>query len=111
MGALTKSNLRLTVRIIKTDLFKYEVDFGNMLQTNIKTGTRRVIRRVPPGVVPSSAPPDIIPEPVKGIPESEEEDDDGEDDDEEDVVTDDDATDIEPIELATLDTVKAKLTG
>merc|ERR1712137_692385 len=106
--ALTRTNERLMVRIIKTDHFKYEVDFGNMLQTNIKTGTRRAIRRVSPGVVPSSAPPDIIPEPVKGIPESEEEDDDREDDDEEDDVTDEDATDVEPIEPA-LDTMKAKL--
>jgi len=82
------SNEGLGVRFVHSDYFKYEVNFTDMIQTNTKSGTRRVIRRVPAGEKPSPAAPHKIPEPAEpakpaAAPEadsSEDEDADGEED-------------------------------
>mmetsp|Transcript_41157 Transcript_41157/g.95333 ORF Transcript_41157/g.95333 Transcript_41157/m.95333 type:complete len:497 (+) Transcript_41157:73-1563(+) len=82
------SNAGLGVRVVNSDYFKYEVNFTEMIQTNTKSGMRRVIRRVPAGEKPSPAAPEKIPDPVKPAvaraDESSDEDmgDDGEDEDE-----------------------------
>lgn len=68
------------VRLLQTDYFWYEIDFGKMIQTNRKSGTRRVIRRVLPGAPRTSEAPSAIPEKVaptkasEAPPESEDED-------------------------------------
>merc|ERR1712187_393402 len=59
---LLETNEGLDVRSITTNYFTYEVDFRNMLQTNTSSGTRRAIRRVPPGEVASETPPSILPQ-------------------------------------------------
>jgi hypothetical protein len=85
-----KANPGLDVRYITTGYFTYEVDFRNMTQTNTKSGTRRAIRRIEHGEVPSDAPPSVIPTAVKPKPEvaaaessAEEEEGEGEDEEEE----------------------------
>lgn len=86
------NNDGLEIRFIQTDYFKYEVNFKEMIQTNTKSGTRRVIRRTPAGEKPSPAKPDVIPDPVAPAPaaaaaetsDEEEEDDVEPEDDEED---------------------------
>merc|ERR1719469_439052 len=60
----SESNDGLTLRVLSSDYFSYEVDYRSLLQTNIKTGTRRVIRRVLPGATASGDAPIIIPEKV-----------------------------------------------
>merc|ERR1712137_623148 len=80
-------NERLAVRFIQSDemKFKYEVNYKDMIQTNTKTGTRRVLRRVPAGETVSSAAPETIPDPVKPTAHAfESVDDDNDDDDDED---------------------------
>mmetsp|Transcript_27341 Transcript_27341/g.63750 ORF Transcript_27341/g.63750 Transcript_27341/m.63750 type:complete len:476 (-) Transcript_27341:7-1434(-) len=78
-----ETNEGLAVRFVQTKYYKYEVNFTEMIQTNIKTGTRRVIRRVAEGERASDDPPEKVPDPVppKKVPDEEEED---EDDDEAD---------------------------
>jgi hypothetical protein len=105
MEKIYQSNERnggLDVRHITTGYFTYEVDFRKMTQTNTKSGTRRAIRRVPPGETPTPTPPSVIPTAAKPKPEAaaessaeEEEDDDVIDDEVDDVAeegVDDDAT-------------------
>jgi len=72
------TNDGLAVRFISTDYFKYEINYDTMIQTNTKSGTRRVIRRVAPGEEASAEAPTEIPEPVKPVapaPESDDDDD------------------------------------
>lgn len=59
-----QDNAALRLRFVTTDYFIYEIDFVNMIQTNMKSGTRRVLRRVLPGETPTEAPPSSIPEAV-----------------------------------------------
>lgn len=97
----SKRNDGLDVRVIRSDYFTYEVNYKFMLQTNVKTGTRRVIRRLNPGEEASPDEPAVIPDkvaPRKPIaPEEEAEEDDeeavGEDEDDDD---DGEAEDEEP---------------
>jgi len=98
MFKLARTNTNLGVRIVHTSYFAYEININSMIQTNIKTGTRRVIRRIEEGEEASPDPPSSIPEPVKPreLPKDEEEDADDHDqaavDDEEEAgaVTDED---------------------
>eukprot|EP00928_Gymnodinium_smaydae_P035923 TRINITY_DN25197_c1_g1_i2.p1 TRINITY_DN25197_c1_g1~~TRINITY_DN25197_c1_g1_i2.p1 ORF type:complete len:467 (-),score=96.51 TRINITY_DN25197_c1_g1_i2:133-1533(-) len=71
----------LNVRLIQSDYFKYEVDFGAMIQKNTKSGMRRVVRRIADGQEASSDPPDEIPEPGKPDPSWKAAADDSEDED------------------------------
>lgn len=57
-------DLKLGVRVIHSDYFAYEINFNELWQTNIKTGTRRAIRRFADGEVPLDTPPHRIPEPA-----------------------------------------------
>eukprot|EP00439_Symbiodinium_sp_Y106_P072713 s3589_g13.t1 len=57
-------DLKLGVRVIHSDYFAYEINFNELWQTNIKTGTRRAIRRFTDGEVPLDTPPHRIPEPA-----------------------------------------------
>lgn len=71
----------LNIRLIQSDYFKYEVDFSAMIQRNIKSGMKRVIRRIEEGEDPSADAPKKIPVPAKPAPdwkgaESSEEDED-----------------------------------
>lgn len=82
------TNEGLGVRLIQSDYFKYEVNFTDMIQTNTKSGTRRVIRRVAAGERPSAAAPEKIPEKVAPRADAAEEDSDdeeAEDDDEDEL--------------------------
>lgn len=65
-------NVRLGVRVLQSSMFWYSIDFENMIQTNQKSGTRRVIRRVAPGTTPSQDAPSVIPSKVapKTLPTS-----------------------------------------
>jgi len=74
------TNEGLGVRFVQSDYFKYEVNFTEMIQTNTKSGTRRVIRRVPAGEKPAPAAPEKIPEKVAARKEPEEDDEDDEED-------------------------------
>lgn len=58
-------DLRLGVRVVHSDYFPYEINFTEMFQTNMKTGTRRIIRRIVEGETPSNSPPLKVPVPVK----------------------------------------------
>jgi len=102
----------LDVRLVQTDYFEYEVDFGNMVQTNRKSGMRRVLCRVAAGCPCPSDAPKHIPEkaaPVKkpeAPPESEDEDEDeviaramaeSEEDEDDDAEDDDEKTDVEDL--------------
>jgi len=81
-----EENAGLEVRFVQSDYFKYEVNFSTMVQTNLKSGMRRVIRRVAPGKKPSPEAPSVIPEkakPAAPAPESSEEEDEEEDVDDE----------------------------
>mmetsp|Transcript_83477 Transcript_83477/g.186500 ORF Transcript_83477/g.186500 Transcript_83477/m.186500 type:complete len:617 (+) Transcript_83477:109-1959(+) len=59
-----ESNDGLDIRLIQSDYFKYEVNFGEMIQKNTTSGMRRAIRRVAAGEEASTAPPAAIPEPA-----------------------------------------------
>lgn len=76
----------LEVRFVRSAYWRYEINFTDMVQTNVKTGMRRVIRRLAPGDLGSKEPPEKIPEPAepKAEEEEEEDDEDEEDEDEED---------------------------
>ncbi|CAE7385354.1 Parp1 [Symbiodinium natans] len=58
-------DLKLGVRVVHSDYFAYEINFNELWQTNIKTGTRRAIRRFVDGEVPADMPPHKIPEPAE----------------------------------------------
>eukprot|EP00927_Polykrikos_kofoidii_P057090 TRINITY_DN51198_c0_g1_i1.p1 TRINITY_DN51198_c0_g1~~TRINITY_DN51198_c0_g1_i1.p1 ORF type:complete len:469 (+),score=112.71 TRINITY_DN51198_c0_g1_i1:57-1463(+) len=98
------NNDGLEKRFVQTSHFKYEVNFSDMIQTNLKSGTRRVIRRVRSDEKPSPKPPSKIPVPIKPAPpeaedsgdeeEEDEAEDDGEDEEEEDGVGDEDGMEI-----------------
>uniref|UniRef100_A0A7S1WXK8 NAD(+) ADP-ribosyltransferase n=1 Tax=Alexandrium catenella TaxID=2925 RepID=A0A7S1WXK8_ALECA len=94
------TNEGLGVRFVQSDYFKYEVNFTDMIQTNTKSGMRRVIRRVPAGEKPSPAAPEKIPEKVaaRKEPEEDEEEEDGEvsDGDEEDDAEAEEAAEAAP---------------
>mmetsp|Transcript_58822 Transcript_58822/g.129242 ORF Transcript_58822/g.129242 Transcript_58822/m.129242 type:complete len:556 (+) Transcript_58822:111-1778(+) len=96
-----ESNDGLDIRLIQSDYFKYEVNFGEMIQKNTTSGMRRAIRRVAAGEEASTAPPAAIPEPAlpvaaaaasdSGSSDEEVEEDEEEDEDEEDEEEDDEA--------------------
>lgn len=71
----TNAGRGLEVRFIKSDYFRYEINFKEMTQTNMTSGTRRVIRRVPAGERGSPEPPAHIPEAAKPVKPAEESDD------------------------------------
>lgn len=50
---------------VTTSYFIYEIDFKNLVQTNTKTGTRRVIRRLALGDTGGVQAPAAIPSPIK----------------------------------------------
>lgn len=60
----------LNIRLIQSDYFKYEVDFSKMVQRNIRSGMRRVIRRLAAGEKPSADKPAEIPDPADPAPDS-----------------------------------------
>mmetsp|Transcript_47312 Transcript_47312/g.146359 ORF Transcript_47312/g.146359 Transcript_47312/m.146359 type:complete len:497 (-) Transcript_47312:143-1633(-) len=108
------TNEGLGVRFVQSDYFKYEVNFTEMIQTNTKSGTRRVIRRVPAGEKPSPAAPEKIPE--KAAPreekpdESSDEDADpeGEDEEDEEEAAEEEAGDAEAAEAGAEDEAEEK---
>jgi len=83
-----EGNAGLEVRFVQSDYFKYEVNFSTMVQTNLKSGMRRVIRRVAPGKKPSPEAPSVIPEKAKPAAPAAES---SEDEEEEDVEDDEEA--------------------
>lgn len=52
---------QLRLRVIETSAGTYAVNFSSMVQTNTRTGTRRAIRRIPPGDVPLPSAPEHSP--------------------------------------------------
>lgn len=83
----SQTNDGMSVRVLRSDYFTYEVDYKAMLQTNLKSGTRRVIRRLAPGEASSDDAPAVIPTKVDPAP-GKVADDEGDDDKEEDIEED-----------------------